>query len=80
MAKYDALHRHLRDHSGSTVRLTFDEIGRLVGGLPPSSSGRTWWANTENGRHVQADAWLSAGYKIESIDMDQRVVWFAALK
>jgi hypothetical protein len=57
--------------------MTFEEIDRLVGGLPPSA-GRwsAWWANSRS--HVQAVAWLDAGRRVESLHLDDRRVTFAS--
>jgi hypothetical protein len=49
--------------------MTFAEISRFVGGLPPSAYRyREWWANDHGGRHVQAHAWL---------DLERQVVRFS---
>lgn len=54
--KYEPLRRYLAS-AGHPVSLTFDEIGRLVGGLPPSAyRHRAWWSNSSS--HVEAHAWL----------------------
>lgn len=53
----------------------FDEIANLVGGLPPSAfRHRPWWAN--DARHVQAAAWMAAGWRTEAVDLDRRQVTF----
>ena len=54
--KYAPLQRYLAS-AGHPVTLSFDEMGRLVGGLPPSAyRHRAWWSN--NSTHVVAQAWL----------------------
>lgn len=57
-----------------TVELEFDEVGALVGGLPSSAAYRQWWANSSQ---VQATAWRTAGFRVESVSMDHRRVRFA---
>jgi len=55
------LRRFLEDCADDEpVSLTFDDVDALVGGLPPSARGRTWWGNTTNTTRVQAYAWLRA--------------------
>ena len=56
------------------MRLTFNEIARLVGALPASAwQHREWWGNEAEGQHVQAHAWLDAGWRVAVID--QRDEW-----
>jgi len=73
MAKYDPLREYLAQQTADEVRLTFDDIGRLVGGLPQSAyEHRAWWANTRS--HPNAVAWLDAGWELVDVSFhDQRV-------
>lgn len=69
MAKYDTFHNRLRNEPRdvTSLRLTFDEIGELVGGLPPSAwDHQAWWGN--NDASVQARAWLHAGWRVDSVN------------
>jgi hypothetical protein len=76
--KYEALTVELRSASGrgeAFVELAFDDVGRLVGGLPPSAvRSRQWWAN---GSNVQARAWRDAGFRVERVDFVDCRVTFA---
>lgn len=75
MTKYAPLAAHLRA-STPPVRMTFDEVGTLVGGLPPSAYRyRQWWEN-HGGTHVQAVAWLEEGWRVDEVDLGRRVVTF----
>ncbi|HEY3924644.1 MAG TPA: hypothetical protein VGL75_08780 [Acidothermaceae bacterium] len=78
MTKYDGLARLLRDLSGPRTRLTFETIATAVpGGLPPSAYRRTaWWSNEAQGSHVQARAWMDAGWRVEELDLADRSVTF----
>jgi len=50
VAKYGALARWLRAQQGPTIRVSFDELDRVVGGLPAlARSHRAWWANEIEG-------------------------------
>lgn len=73
--KYEPLSRHL----GSATRpitMTFDEISRLVGGLPASAYRHgAWWANDQT--HVQAKAWLDPGRRVQEVDLERQVVEFS---
>jgi hypothetical protein len=54
----------------------FDQLARLVGGLPPSAyRHRAWWANDAS--HVQARAWLDAGWRVSEVNLDAQRVEFS---
>ena len=79
MTKYDPLFEHLCRAGDRPVEMSFDEIGRLVGGLPASAERwQAWWSNEpEGGSHVQARAWLNAGREVEEADRAGRRVRFS---
>lgn len=59
------------------VSLSFSDVDRLVGGLPPSATKyREWWANDSKS---QAQAWRAAGWRVDSggVDMNAGTVRFA---
>jgi hypothetical protein len=77
LTKYEPLGRHLRD-APRPATLTFDEISRLVGGLPRSAHRYpAWWANDHGGRHIQANAWLEAGRRVDDVDLERQIVRFS---
>ncbi len=74
MAKYDPLRDRLRA-ALDEIEWTFDDLADLVGGLPASARDHpAWWGNEHT--HVQSAAWLSAGFKVESVDVLQGLVRF----
>jgi hypothetical protein len=76
MRKYDPLQKHLITAPHPHV-MTFDEIDRLVGGLPPTARERPqWWSNNAQG-HVQAAAWLGCGRRVERADLERENVRFS---
>jgi hypothetical protein len=76
VGKYDPLRERWALSGAQRVTLTFKDIAGLVGGLPRSAWDHSaWWAN-HPGPHVQADAWLAAGYRVESFDQSRGVVTF----
>jgi hypothetical protein len=79
VAKYDPLFEYLCRAGDGPVEMSFDEIGRLVGGLPASAERwQVWWANEAEGRsHVHARAWLNAGREVEEADRARRRVRFS---
>lgn len=78
--EYDPLCRLLPDSFEVAVELRFDVIANAVdGGLPPSAYDPKHpmrWSNTTDKRHVQAVAWLKAGYEVTYVDYSQRSVRF----
>jgi hypothetical protein len=77
MSKYDPLKRRLMVSGTGVLEMTFAEIAELVGGLPRSAfEHRAWWSNELGGRHVQAHAWLNAGFGTEGVDLARQRVWF----
>ena len=77
MVKYDNLTEYLESRSADeAVSMTMAEVEAIVGALPPSSSGRTWWANTEG--HAQSLAWLRAGRRVIELRLGKAVVFSPA--
>jgi hypothetical protein len=79
MGKYDALADYLREvpSEEQAVTLTFSEVDRIVGGLPPSAYRiRQWWANDSK---VEARAWRAAGWHVDAdgVDFNGQKVRFA---
>ena len=72
--KYSPLHAHLSRSTQLEERLSFDEVERILGApLPPSARKyQMWWAN---GGHTQADAWLNAGFRVETVRLGSSVVF-----
>lgn len=79
LAKYDPLADYLARSDKERVSLTFDQIGELVGGLPPTAYEKNeWWANEDvrTTRHAQCKSWQRAGYQV-SVDRCARIATFA---
>jgi hypothetical protein len=59
------------------TRLSFAEIERVLRFSLPNSARRyaPWWANT-GGSHIQADAWISAGWRTAQVDVAGEQVTF----
>lgn len=75
--KYEALASFFASQRVLRLRLTFDQVERHAKTRLPRSAYEhpAWWAN-HGGRHVQAKAWLEAGYKTENVDLGAQVVEF----
>jgi hypothetical protein len=78
--KYTPLENYLRGlpESQRVVTLRFEEIERILGSKLPSSAyeDRRWWDHETEGNHVSKRAWASAGWKIESLDVNKKRVKF----
>lgn len=79
MGKYDALADHLSSlpTDKTSITLSFADIDRIVGGLPPSAYElRQWWANDSK---AEARAWRSAGWHVDKggVDFNAQTVRFA---
>lgn len=80
MAKYDPLHEHLKGVSSDLreIRLVFSLIESILGARLPVSAHihQAWWANETVGGHVQARAWMDAGWRVEAISLEAEWVMF----
>ena len=56
------------------VDLEFEHIERVISAELPRSAyqHRAWWANTPS--HAQANAWVSAGWRVDRVDFDNDTV------
>lgn len=78
--KYIRLEKYLSDLpvSQSEVTLRFEQIESILFSKLPSSAyeDRRWWDHEKEANHVTPRAWSSAGWKIESLDVDAQWVKF----
>jgi hypothetical protein len=72
--KYEPLKNYLTNCSSDSVELTYKAIEKIIeNGLPCSAfKYLAWWAN---GGHTHADAWLGAGFRVDSVNLGQSVVF-----
>lgn len=79
VGKYDPLSDYLRKQreKSNQIIIIFNDIEQIIGNELPTSarSHRSWWANTV-GSHVQANAWMSAGWKVDDVDFSLELVSF----
>ena len=71
MSKYEPLKRFLIDQTGHQAPMSFADVERALGARLPRSARQyaPWWANETDGGHVQARAWLEAGWKTSRVDV-----------
>ncbi|MFL1596232.1 hypothetical protein NQ854_25405 [Rhodococcus ruber] len=71
MAQWDSLIDRL-EAAGPSVRVSWQDLDTLVGGLPPSASKhRAWWS----GDRPHVHAWRSAGFTLADLQMGQEVTF-----
>jgi hypothetical protein len=78
--KYEPLRHWLRQVGADRVRVSFVEIESVLGFRLPDSarSLAQWWVNTR-GSHVQAAAWMDAGWRTCQVDLVGEYVSFERL-
>lgn len=80
MSKYENLTVYLVEAGAqkSPLRLTFDQIERIIGSPLPESAHRyqAWWANQSGKGHSQAYSWACAGWRTSELDLEGRTVTF----
>ncbi len=73
MSKYDPLQTFLAGlpPSQQEVTLTFKLIEEIIQTDLPKSAYlyRSWWSNEKLGNHSQAECWLNARWKVDSVDL-----------
>ena len=76
--KYTPFENYLRNlpDSQREVSLGFQQIERILNAKLPSSAyeDRRWWDHETEGNHITKRAWSNAGWKIESVDVNQQRV------
>ena len=79
--KYQPLTEFLRRQPRAVVRMSFDEIERVIGAkLPPSAMHhRAWWSNNAQ-NNVMTKAWKDAGFESEDVDMKGRRLAFRRVR
>ena len=78
--KYTPLENYLRDlpEDQSEVTLGFEQIEGILKSKLPASAYEypQWWENEKEGNHVNARAWLTAGWKIDQVNFNAKWVKF----
>jgi hypothetical protein len=77
MGKYEPLTRFLKIQQTREIRMSFEQIERVIGAKLPASARhhRAWWSNNPN-NSVMTKAWLDAGFRSEQVDMGGRKLVF----
>ena len=75
--KYEPLEIFLKDmpREKAAISLSFAYIEKIIGAALPKSAftHRPWWANQKDSKnHPQANAWLSAGFQVQSVQQSSK--------
>jgi len=78
--KYATLRTFLSEQSSPRIKMSFDQVAAAANVKLPASAYRypQWWQN-DAAHHVQAKAWIEAGYKTENVDLDAQSVEFVRM-
>jgi DNA-binding transcriptional regulator YiaG len=80
-SKYQPLLDYLRENRHQDeVTLNFADIEALLNSALPLSARtqQAWWSNRKKGA-LQATAWMEAGFRVETVDLDAQRVTFRKL-
>jgi hypothetical protein len=79
--KYDPLRHYLEAAGEAVVELSFAQIEEIIGSELPASARKhpAWWTNNPT-NHVNAQAWLAAGYLSGAVDLAGERLVFARSK
>jgi hypothetical protein len=77
VGKYEPLSKFLRNQASDEVKVSFEQIERIIGDKLPASANehRAWWSNNPN-NSVMTKAWIEAGFRSEQVDMEGRKLVF----
>ena len=78
MTKYGPLQDYLGESPARQLTLSFSKIEEIIGDSLPDSAWRhrAWWGNDHSGYHPHAQAWLTAGWRVEEVDQVEGHVTF----
>jgi hypothetical protein len=82
-AKYTLLEHYLRGLPANQkeVTLRFEQVETILKSKLPSSAyeDNRWWKHETEGNHVNKRAWSTAGWRIESLEVNEKRVKFVRL-
>lgn len=84
-SKYDPLREYLASAVEHVLEITlsFAQLEHILGFELPLSAHkyRAWWANPSSpDHHTYAQAWLAAGWKVDTVDQDAEWVRFQRMR
>jgi uncharacterized Zn finger protein (UPF0148 family) len=78
--KYVPLRDYLTSYLASQLRLSLEHIEDILGFKLEAAAYafKSWWEN--DSKNPQASAWLEAGWEVNDVDLQQKVVNFKRVK
>ena len=79
MSQYSKLTAWLE--SPTLIVLSFEQIEAIIGEKLPESATkyRPWWGNEVNSPSGQCSGWMDAGWTVDKVDLNNRIVRFTKL-
>jgi hypothetical protein len=78
--KYDPITKYLHSLPASQeqVTLSFERVEHILNDPLPQSAyeHRSWWGNQKQGTHVEAIAWMDAGWLVDTVNLKEMWVLF----
>jgi len=78
--KYTPLRDYLAGYRASRLNLSLEHIEQIIDSKLEAAAYafKTWWENDK--KNPQAVAWLEAGWEVDDVDLQQKVVVFKRVK
>lgn len=78
--KYTPLRDYLASYRASQLKLSLEHIEHIIDSKLEAAAYafKSWWGNDQ--KNPQANAWLEAGWEVDDIDTQQKVVIFKRVK
>ena len=82
MSKYQPLMSYLAHRGSNHVTMSFADVERVLGFRLPQSAYQhpAWWANDTSKSHVQAKAWLAAGFQTHQVNNKAKRLVFVRIR
>jgi hypothetical protein len=81
LPKYTPLCRDMRTWPRVDTEVTFEKIENILGfSLPRSAHVHSAWWSNERGTHVQARAWMDAGWQVWHVSLSEKKVYFRSIQ
>jgi hypothetical protein len=76
MRPYSKLTEWLRNPQ--FIVLTFEQIEKIIGDKLPDTARKylPWWGNEKDNLSRQCSAWMGAGWEVDRVDLNNRIVHF----
>jgi hypothetical protein len=76
MERYSKLTEWLKNPR--LIFLSFEQIEEIIGNKLPDAATkyRPWWGNEKGNASRQCSAWMEAGWEVDRVDLNARIVRF----